>query len=186
MCFFFSGLDDGSKLHLNACSGGAFYELSTERCTKILDGIANNSSDFDVRRGQAQSVAQVGSNDLMQTLMMTLLDKCLNLKDGACDGDTWETTDGEFPQLQYLRISGSDLQHWITEDDPFPRLMCLVLYRCPYLNEIPDSIGEIPTLDQIKVDVLNRSLMKSAKEIQRVQREYGNEAIQAYCIHMMR
>ncbi|KAL8544366.1 hypothetical protein ACS0TY_004779 [Phlomoides rotata] len=111
---------------------------------------------------------------------------CLNLKDGACDGDTWETTDGEFPQLQYLRISGSDLQHWITEDDPFPRLKCLVLYRCPYLNEIPDSIGEIPTLDQIKVDVLNRSLMKSAKEIQRVQREYGNEAIQAYCIHMMR
>ncbi|KAL8557563.1 hypothetical protein ACS0TY_004854 [Phlomoides rotata] len=110
----------------------------------------------------------------------------LKLKDCACDGDTWETTDGEFPQLQYLRISRSNLQHWITEDDPFPRLKCLVLYRCPYLNEIPDSIGEIPTLEQIKVDVLNRSLMKSAKEIQRVQREYGNEAFQTYCIHTMR
>ncbi|KAL8523468.1 hypothetical protein ACS0TY_013431 [Phlomoides rotata] len=79
MCFFFSGLDDGSKLHLNACSGGAFYELSTERCTKILDGIANNSSNFDVRRGPYQSVAQVGGSDLMQTMMMTLLDKMNSL-----------------------------------------------------------------------------------------------------------
>ncbi|KAL8486630.1 hypothetical protein ACS0TY_023357 [Phlomoides rotata] len=40
---------------------------------------ANNSSDFDVRRGPSQSVAQVGGNDLMETLMMTLLDKVNNL-----------------------------------------------------------------------------------------------------------
>ncbi|KAL8556338.1 hypothetical protein ACS0TY_003957 [Phlomoides rotata] len=81
MCFFFSGLDDGSKLHLNACSGGAFYELSTERCTKILDGIANNSSDFDVRRGPSQSLAQVGGNDLsrVETMMMTLMDRMNSL-----------------------------------------------------------------------------------------------------------
>ncbi|XP_057799002.1 putative late blight resistance protein homolog R1B-16 [Salvia miltiorrhiza] len=76
----------------------------------------------------------------------------LKLLDYTCYGDTWETTDGEFPQLRFLLIEGSALQHWITESSHFPRLQCLVLRWCRNLREIPVSIGEIPTLELIEVE----------------------------------
>ncbi|KAL8524659.1 hypothetical protein ACS0TY_014311 [Phlomoides rotata] len=69
MCYFFSGLEDGSKLHLNACSGGAFLELSTKRCTKILEGIANNLSDLDIGRGSNQRVAQIEESEVLRKLL---------------------------------------------------------------------------------------------------------------------
>ncbi|KAL8521376.1 hypothetical protein ACS0TY_011777 [Phlomoides rotata] len=68
MCSFFSGLEDGSKLHLNACLGGAFLELSTERCTKILEGIANNPSNLDIGRGSNQRVAQIEESEALRKL----------------------------------------------------------------------------------------------------------------------
>ncbi|KAL8508414.1 hypothetical protein ACS0TY_018868 [Phlomoides rotata] len=69
MCSFFGGLDDGSKLHLNACSGGAFLELSTERFTKILEGIANNPSNLDSGRGSNQRVAQIEESEVLRKLL---------------------------------------------------------------------------------------------------------------------
>lgn len=57
----------------------------------------------------------------------------------------WETMKGEFPQLKLLLIDRTDLENWITESSHFPRLKYLWIYRCPYLNLIPDGIGEIPT-----------------------------------------
>ncbi|KAL8557561.1 hypothetical protein ACS0TY_004852 [Phlomoides rotata] len=36
----------------------------------------------------------------------------LKLKNNACGGDTWETSDGEFPQLKFLLIEASNLEHW--------------------------------------------------------------------------
>ncbi|KAL8557553.1 hypothetical protein ACS0TY_004845 [Phlomoides rotata] len=108
----------------------------------------------------------------------------LKLKDGACDGDTWETSYGEFPQLKFLLIEGSTkLKHWATENDHFPRLKSLVLLKCWSLREIPDGIGEIATLEVIEVDDLNASLLESAKWIQEDQQSYGNEELQLRCIH---
>ncbi|KAL8493314.1 hypothetical protein ACS0TY_024507 [Phlomoides rotata] len=69
MCSFFSGLDDGSKLHLNACSGGAFLELSIERCTKILEGIANNPSNLDLGRGPNHRVTQIEESEVLRKLL---------------------------------------------------------------------------------------------------------------------
>ncbi|KAL1552057.1 hypothetical protein AAHA92_12903 [Salvia divinorum] len=89
-------------------------------------------------------------------------------------GKTWETADGEFPELRYLLIEGSCLQHWITESSHFPRLKWLMLRFCQDLREIPEAIGNIPTLELIEVDFRNESLVKSAKQIYEDQQSYGN------------
>ncbi|KAL8484625.1 hypothetical protein ACS0TY_027067 [Phlomoides rotata] len=88
----------------------------------------------------------------------------LKLRYDACVGDSWETTEGEFSQLKFLLINHSQLQHWITESSHFPRLKCLVLRYCHCLKEIPDGIGEIDTLELIKVVGL-KSMEDSAKQI---------------------
>ncbi|KAI3459067.1 hypothetical protein Pfo_015730 [Paulownia fortunei] len=106
----------------------------------------------------------------------------LKLRDLTCQGDKWETNEGEFPQLNFLLIEKSNLQHWITESSHFPSLKFLVLHRCRRLNEIPDGIGEIPTLELIEVKGGNESLMDSAKRIQEEQQSYGNDALLVRCM----
>ncbi|KAK4433091.1 putative late blight resistance proteinR1B-16 [Sesamum alatum] len=102
----------------------------------------------------------------------------LKLRDYAFRGYKWETSEEEFRCLKFLVIDKSDLQHWITESNHFPNLRCLVLYRCWCLNEIPYDFGEIPTLELIKVDDGNISVMDSARQIQEVQQSWGNDILQ--------
>ncbi|KAL8507782.1 hypothetical protein ACS0TY_018355 [Phlomoides rotata] len=102
----------------------------------------------------------------------------LKLRCDACVGDTWETTEGGFPELRFLLIGYLPLRHWITESSHFPRLECLVIDKCFVLLEIPESIGEIPTLELIEVDDRNKSLVRSAKQIQDEQQSCGNDAFQ--------
>ncbi|KAL1546801.1 putative late blight resistance protein R1B-16 [Salvia divinorum] len=104
----------------------------------------------------------------------------LTLKNYACHGEQWETIDGEFGNLIHLLIDQSNLKCWTTDSSHFPRLQCLTLHRCPYLDEIPYEIGEIPTLQLIEVDGHSQSLMDSAKEIQQEQLEYGNEGLEVH------
>lgn len=106
----------------------------------------------------------------------------LKLRDNACVGDTWETNEGEFCQLKFLLIDGTDLQDWVAESNHFPRLKCLVLRRCRYLSGIPDGIGEIPTLELLEVDDVNKSLVDMAKRIQADQQDWGNDALQVRCL----
>ncbi|KAL8557600.1 hypothetical protein ACS0TY_004885 [Phlomoides rotata] len=110
----------------------------------------------------------------------------LKLKNYACSGSTWATSDGEFPELKFLLIEYLDLQTWITETDHFPRLERLVLQHCQLLKGIPDSIGEIPTLEVIEVDDWNVSLLNSAKRIQEDILSYGNDTLQVRCTVMRR
>ncbi|KAL0344284.1 UNVERIFIED_CONTAM: Disease resistance protein RPP13 [Sesamum angustifolium] len=102
----------------------------------------------------------------------------LKLRDYAFRGYKWETNEEEFRCLKFLLIDKSDLQHWITENSHFPNLKCLVLYRCWCLKEIPDGFGEIPTLELIKVDDGNISVMDSTRQIQEIQQGWGNDAFQ--------
>ncbi|XP_047983871.1 putative late blight resistance protein homolog R1B-16 [Salvia hispanica] len=93
----------------------------------------------------------------------------LKLKKYACYGEQWETTEGEFRMLRHLLINESNLKCWTTEYSHFPRLRCLMLRRCAYLDEIPIDIVEIPTLVLIDIDDHNPSLLYSAKIIQEEQ-----------------
>ncbi|KAH6827949.1 hypothetical protein C2S53_013417 [Perilla frutescens var. hirtella] len=104
--------------------------------------------------------------------------RVLKLRDFSCIGSKWETTEGEFPQLEFLLIEQSDLQHWETESSHFPSLKCLMFRYCWYLRNIPYDIGEIPTLELIEVKKCHEDLVESAKEILEEQRSCGNEALQ--------
>ncbi|XP_047975308.1 putative late blight resistance protein homolog R1B-16 [Salvia hispanica] len=104
----------------------------------------------------------------------------LKLKNYACFGEQWETIDEGFGNLIHLLIDESNLKYWTTDSSHFPRLQCLTLHRCPYLDEIPYDIGEIPTLQLIEVDDHSQSLLDSAKKIQEEQWEYGNEDLKVH------
>ncbi|XP_047937614.1 putative late blight resistance protein homolog R1B-16 [Salvia hispanica] len=102
----------------------------------------------------------------------------LKLKKYACYGEHWETIDEEFGNLIHLLIDESNLKCWTTDSNHFPRLQCLTLHRCPYLDAIPFDIGEIPTLELIEIDDHNQSLLYSAKKIQEEQRvHWGKEGL---------
>ncbi|KAL7148756.1 hypothetical protein ABFS83_06G200600 [Erythranthe nasuta] len=107
----------------------------------------------------------------------------LKLRDAAFDDDKWETRDGEFSVLKYLLIERSDLKEWITESSShFPSLKCLVLRNFRHLIEIPDVIGEIPTLELIEIEGSNRPLLASAKRIREEQESWGNDVLQVRCV----
>ncbi|XP_057801574.1 putative late blight resistance protein homolog R1B-16 [Salvia miltiorrhiza] len=109
--------------------------------------------------------------------------RVLKLTHWACKGSTWETSDGEFPKLEILVIEKSYLQDWITESSHFPMLKSLVLDECSKLAEIPEDIGEIPTLELIEVKGEARtSLVESAQRILEKQQEWGNDALQVRCM----
>ncbi|KAH6812635.1 hypothetical protein C2S51_021653 [Perilla frutescens var. frutescens] len=101
----------------------------------------------------------------------------LKLRDSACKGRIWETDEGEFLELRFLLMDTLDLREWVTESSHFPKLKSLLLHHCMDLNEIPDGIGEIPTLELIEVSNGNKSLVESAKRIQEEQQSmYGDDA----------
>ncbi|XP_047976801.1 putative late blight resistance protein homolog R1A-10 [Salvia hispanica] len=87
----------------------------------------------------------------------------LKLRDNACIGETWETTDGGFSQLEFLLIDQSHFENWITESSHFPRLKFLVLHHCWSLVGIPEDVGDFSALELIEVDDCNACLKESAK-----------------------
>ncbi|XP_057802659.1 putative late blight resistance protein homolog R1B-16 [Salvia miltiorrhiza] len=109
--------------------------------------------------------------------------RVLKLTHWACKGSTWETSEGEFPKLEFLVIEKSYLEDWIAESSHFPMLKGLVLDECCQLAEIPEDIGEIPTLELIEVKGKARtSLVESAEWIREKQQEWGNDALQVRCM----
>ncbi|KAL1546818.1 putative late blight resistance protein R1B-16 [Salvia divinorum] len=107
----------------------------------------------------------------------------LKLKNYACHGEHWETIDREFRKLILLHIDESNLKHWKTRSSHFPMLKCLMLHRCPYLDEIPNDIGNIPTLELIEIDDHNQSLLNSAEFIQVEQWDLGHDDLAVVVKH---
>ncbi|XP_042025048.1 putative late blight resistance protein homolog R1A-3 [Salvia splendens] len=104
----------------------------------------------------------------------------LKLLFGAFDGEIWETREGEFQQLRVLVLKTVyDLREWKVESsDHFPRLRWLVLDDCQHLQEIPAAVGEIDTLEVVEIKgYCQETLMKSAEEIEKEQREAGNDGL---------
>ncbi|KAL0298524.1 UNVERIFIED_CONTAM: putative late blight resistance proteinR1A-10 [Sesamum radiatum] len=121
-----------------------------------------------------EDMTAVGS---LQNLEVMKLTSC------SFEGCKWETTEGEFPRLKFLKIRSTNLQHWVTDGSHFPSLEHLKLFSCKRLGEIPDVLGEIPTLQIIEVNRSDRSLVKSAKQIKEEQQSFGNDSLEVRIVH---
>ncbi|XP_057770142.1 putative late blight resistance protein homolog R1A-3 isoform X2 [Salvia miltiorrhiza] len=104
----------------------------------------------------------------------------LKLLFGAFDGEVWETREGDFQQLRLLMLKTVyDLREWEVESwEHFPRLRWLVLDDCQHLQKIPAAVGDIATLEVVEIKgYCQETLMESAQEIEKQQREEGNEEL---------
>ncbi|KAL8551009.1 hypothetical protein ACS0TY_000189 [Phlomoides rotata] len=100
----------------------------------------------------------------------------LRLHGPACIGDMWETIEGQFSSLRVLQIMFCwELKYWETDSSHFPRLETLSLVCLENLEEIPSSIGDVPTLKSIQLLSCSKSADVSAEIIREKQKENGNE-----------
>ncbi|XP_047942144.1 putative late blight resistance protein homolog R1A-3 [Salvia hispanica] len=98
----------------------------------------------------------------------------LQLEDLAF-GTEWNLVKEEFRSLKHLVfLNCFELTNWIADKSSFPVLETLWLWAVHKLDEIPCSIGEIPTLEEIRVVFCSESAIKMLKE----QENLGNQALQ--------
>ncbi|KAL3825549.1 hypothetical protein ACJIZ3_021578 [Penstemon smallii] len=88
----------------------------------------------------------------------------LLIRYNAFEGPTWETVEDNFKKLECLKISVHGLNEWRVDDaNHFPSLRFLQLRNCENLEEIPSSIGEIPTLEIIDVNFCSDGVILLSK-----------------------
>ncbi|XP_058192279.1 putative late blight resistance protein homolog R1A-10 [Rhododendron vialii] len=95
----------------------------------------------------------------------------LKLKDNAFTGVMWRLVDGGFRELKALQIWKTDLVYLEAEADHFPSLQHIVLKDCTGLWEIPSSLGNVKTLQTIKLHQTSRTAADSARKIKQQQQE---------------
>ncbi|XP_076905802.1 putative late blight resistance protein homolog R1B-14 [Bidens hawaiensis] len=98
----------------------------------------------------------------------------LKLKNNAFKGSCWNTNGQEFPQLKFLRLEWLFFKQWEVYSQSFPCLKQLEIFTCGDLEEIPLEIGDIPTLELIKIKKCRGSVDESVRRIQQEQQDMGN------------
>nr|XP_043612852.1 putative late blight resistance protein homolog R1B-16 [Erigeron canadensis] len=98
----------------------------------------------------------------------------LKLLNYAFEGPSWDTGEGQFRQLKFLKLQNLDIHQWEAYSNNFPCLKRLALLECYYLTGIPEGVGGIPTLEMIDIDKRNHSVVKSANKILEKQHALGN------------
>ncbi|KAL3499075.1 hypothetical protein ACH5RR_041807 [Cinchona calisaya] len=101
----------------------------------------------------------------------------LKLRDKSFEGEVWDMEEGEFPKLKYLELNDLDIVNWTGKDEHFPCLEKLVLNRLWNLVEIPSCLSFISTLEMIEVCRCKKSIGDQVKEIEKEQKDFGNEGI---------
>ncbi|XP_051115600.1 putative late blight resistance protein homolog R1B-17 [Andrographis paniculata] len=94
---------------------------------------------------------------------------------GQIQGDDWKPGVGEFPCLKKLQIHYTRLRRWEVGAENFPKLEHLLLKGLYSLEEIPLSVGDIPTLKSIVLNYCSESAADSAKKLWEDQYEFGND-----------
>lgn len=95
----------------------------------------------------------------------------------SLQGRIWDTCDDEFQQLKFLKLDRLGIVKWNISSDHFPKLERLVLRKCSNLEEIPASLGDIPTLQMVEVEKCGELVAESAMRIQEEQWDMGNEEL---------
>ncbi|XP_076886051.1 putative late blight resistance protein homolog R1A-10 [Bidens hawaiensis] len=104
----------------------------------------------------------------------------LKLNDNAFSGSCWNTDGQEFPQLKFLRLGCLFVKQWEVYSQSFPCLKQLEIDSCDDLEEIPLEIGDIPTLELIKISFCSHSAHESVRRIQEDQQEMGNYGLKSH------
>ncbi|XP_042006649.1 uncharacterized protein LOC121755414 isoform X2 [Salvia splendens] len=112
----------------------------------------------------------------------------LTLQNGRFRTRNWETIEGQFRSLRSLALSGcDDLEDWtVLESSHFPLLKELHLLNLDALKEIPSEIGEIATLNSIKLDWCSISVVLSAKQILEEQQDLHGDELDLHVIVRLR
>ncbi|KAH7833340.1 hypothetical protein Vadar_005259 [Vaccinium darrowii] len=99
----------------------------------------------------------------------------LKLLAHACTGEHWKTSNGDFPQLKFLKLESLGIVRWELSGSHFPRLQRLEFSHCYWLEKIQSEIGDIPTLQMMTVHRCSLSLADSARQIKEEQESIGNK-----------
>lgn len=99
----------------------------------------------------------------------------LKLKFHVFVGKDWETSQGIFPSLKFLKLEELDIVTWTAFRNHFPVLQCLKVHRCPYMMELPEDFGNICTLEQIELSGCTDAATNSARNIQKEQENNRND-----------
>ncbi|KAJ0810982.1 putative P-loop containing nucleoside triphosphate hydrolase, leucine-rich repeat domain superfamily [Helianthus annuus] len=98
----------------------------------------------------------------------------LKLRRSAFEGSCWNTNEHVFRQLKFMRLKMLDIKLWKAYSLSFPCLRQLEIFHCYHLEGIPLDIGDIPTLEIIKIKYCRHSVGESVTRIQEEQRDFGN------------
>ncbi|KAM7489095.1 hypothetical protein LguiB_026579 [Lonicera macranthoides] len=99
----------------------------------------------------------------------------LKLGNNACVGRRWDTNDGGFHRLKFLKFQRLDIVQWDASINHFPTLRHLVLHSCEKLEVVPPGLGDISTVEVIEVNWCRDSTANSALFIQKDQEDMGND-----------
>ncbi|XP_019181443.1 PREDICTED: putative late blight resistance protein homolog R1B-14 [Ipomoea nil] len=104
----------------------------------------------------------------------------LKLKDVNFERHAFELSEQVFKKLKFLLIQSSTLKLWeVANSYHFPKLERLVLKHCFSLKEIPNEIGDIPTLEFIELHH-SPAVEHCARRIEDEQRDLGNDSFKVY------
>ncbi|KAK1423639.1 hypothetical protein QVD17_18945 [Tagetes erecta] len=98
----------------------------------------------------------------------------LKLTCNGFEGSCWNAEEQVFQELKFLRLEILDIQQWKADEESFPSLRHLEIFNCKDLEEIPLDIGDIPTLELIKINNCRASLDESVRMIEEQQHDSGN------------
>ncbi|XP_073147829.1 putative late blight resistance protein homolog R1A-10 isoform X1 [Henckelia pumila] len=116
----------------------------------------------------------IGSLPELQVLHMTAI--------RVNKASEWRTEEGQFLQLKYFHSSLNYVVKWEMEKEHFPCLESLILDGAIWIYKFPSGVEEIDSLQYIELRNCNKSLVESAKKIQRQQHEIGTDAFRVRVI----
>ncbi|XP_041998746.1 putative late blight resistance protein homolog R1B-16 [Salvia splendens] len=151
---------------LESLSCECFHRADFSR--KITFPHSLKSLTLEIRYGRME--------DILEKVSTLPLLRKLKLFFGRFETRKWETTEGQFPSLKFLLLSScSDLDCWTMESSHFP---CLEHLRLRNVDlEIPEELGEIPTLKSVALDRCSNSMVNSAKRMIEEQEELQGEEL---------
>ncbi|KAH6793344.1 hypothetical protein C2S52_003821 [Perilla frutescens var. hirtella] len=159
-----------------------FYSLE---CLKKLESLSVRSSGLkgyeqeltfpQSLRKLSLSVSSCLLEDILLSKMGSLphLEK-LQLMYGSFEGGKWNTTEGQFRSLEYLKLGSCNMEYWMTESSHFP---CLEHDELLMLKEIPLETGEIATLKSIDLRLCSESMVRSSKKMVEELEEFLGEEV---------